>query len=159
MITLFTIGAVAVVVAVLSLALDGVFDLPDFEWFSTTGLGAGVAMFCFTAGLSQAAMAPAAMSYAIGAVAALIVMFGSSWLLYKLRHAGTDADSSVATAIGKFGSVVVPIEVGRTGQVSLTVGGETVQLNAVAEEDIALSQPVRVVDVVSPTCVKVENLR
>ncbi|MDR1711220.1 MAG: NfeD family protein [Propionibacteriaceae bacterium] len=155
--TLFIIGLVAIVLGGVSIALDGAFDLPASEWLSATGICAGGATFCFVGGILQ--FAPLPVWIIAGLVAALIVTGGTSFLMFKLRNSGGAHTTPVQTMIGSKGSVVVPIEPGKFGQINLVVAGETVQMNAVSEEEIPLGQPVRVLGVESATCVRVENLR
>ena len=159
MATLFIIGVIAVVIAAASLLFDGVLELPDSEWLSFTGLCAGVAVFCFVGGTMQGFSAPQWLWITAGIISALAVTGGTSVLLYKLRKVGMAETTPLRAMIGTMGSVVVPIEPGAFGQINLVVGGETVQMNAVADETIAISASVRVIDYESPTCVRVENLR
>jgi membrane-bound ClpP family serine protease len=159
MTTMFIIGGIALAIAAISLALDGVLDLPDSEWLSTTGLCGGVAVFCFVAGIMMSFSAPMALWIIVSLIAALAVTAGTSFLLFRLRKAGANETTPAAAIVGSTGSVVVPIEPGAFGQINLIVQGETLQMNAVSDEPIPLSQPVRVVSVESPTCVRVENLR
>jgi membrane-bound ClpP family serine protease len=159
MATMFLVGVISLVVAAVSLALDGTLDLPDSEWLSTTGVFSGVAMFCFVAGTMQGLGAPMPAWIAAGAISALIVTGGTSFLIFKLRKAGSRSSMSSENLLGSTGSVTVPIEPGGFGQINLAVGGETLQMNAVSDESIAFNQSIRVVGVESPTCVRVENLR
>ncbi|MDR1236766.1 MAG: hypothetical protein LBK28_00835 [Propionibacteriaceae bacterium] len=159
MTTMFIIGAIALVVAIVSLALDGTLDLPDSEWLSTTGVFSGVAIFCFVAGIMQGYGAPMPAWIIAGAISALLVTGGTSFLIFKLRKSGAQSSTPVQKLLGTTGSVTVPIEPGGFGQINLSVSGETLQMNAVSDEAIAFNQSIRVVGVESPTCVRVENLR
>lgn len=157
--TLFIIGGIALVVGVVTLLADGLFDLPESEWLSTTGLAAGVAMFCFVAGIMVGAGFPLGIAAIPGTAAALTVLVGTSWLIYRLRNTGDSTDTSAQAAVGARGIVVTAVLPGQFGEVDVTVGGEKHRLNAVADEQIPAQQPVQVVEMVSPTCARVIHLR
>lgn len=158
--TLFVIGTVAVVLGALALAADGALDfLPDSEWFSLTGIAAGVAMFCFTAGALEAAGVGFGIAAIPGAIAALAVIVGVSWLIYRLRNSTAGPDSSIHSLVGSTGSVITPIPAGGTGEVDVRHGGERQRFNAVSDDEVPAGAQVSVVGVVSPTCLRVQHLR
>lgn len=160
MTTLFVVGIVAVLVGAIALAADGALDfLPDSEWFSLTGLAAGVAMFCFTTGILVGIGLPFAIAAIPGAVAALAVLAGTSWLIFKLRNSTAGPDSSMASLVGRTGSVITAIPAGSTGEVDVRAGGERHRFNAVCDEDVPAGATVEITGVVSPTCLRVTQLR
>ncbi|MCW5951632.1 MAG: hypothetical protein KIT69_05205, partial [Propionibacteriaceae bacterium] len=85
--TLFLIGIVAVVLGAIALLADGALDfIPDTEWFSLTGIAAGVAMFGFTAGILEGVGIPLTIALVIGGAAGLSVLVGVTWLIFRLRN-------------------------------------------------------------------------
>ncbi|MEA5053044.1 MAG: NfeD family protein [Propionicimonas sp.] len=156
---LFVVGFVAVVFGVITLLTDGLFDLPDLEWVSSTGLAAGVAMFAFLSGILVGFGIPLGIAAVPGVLAGVGVVAGTSWLLYRLRNSTTGPDTSAAAVVGATGIVITSILPDRLGEVDVVVNGEKQRLSAVSDEEIAAQQPIRVEAVVSPTCVRVVNLR
>ncbi|MCA0252216.1 MAG: hypothetical protein LCH76_08025 [Actinobacteria bacterium] len=159
--TLFLIGIIAVVVGAIALLADGALDfIPDTDWFSLTGIAAGVAMFGFTAGILEGIGSPLTIALVVGGAAGLGVLVGVTWLIYRLRNfSAGGADSSINSLIGATGTVITPIPDGCTGEVDIRYGGERHRFNAVADEEIPSAGQVNVVGVVSPTCVRVVHLR
>lgn len=156
---LFLVGAIALVIGVLSLLFDGALDLPDSEWFSLTGLSAGVAMFGFIAGLLVGSGAPLWLASIPGGIVAIGVMAGASWLVYRLRHAAPGPDLGIQSLVGEQGVVSTGLPLGGTSEIDLSVNGERFRLYAVSDEEIPAGATAEVVDVVSPTCVRVVQLR
>jgi len=158
--TLFLIGIVAVVVGAIALLADGVLDfIPDTDWFSLTGIAAGVAMFGFTAGILEGIGFPLSIALVAGGVAGLGVIVGVSWLIYKLRNSSDSPDSSINSLVGATGTVITPIPAGGTGEVDVRFGGERHRFNAVSEDAIPATGQVSIVGIVSPTCLRVVHLR
>jgi membrane protein implicated in regulation of membrane protease activity len=159
--TLFLIGIVAVVVGAIALVADGALDfIPDSEWFSLTGIAAGVAMFGFTAGILEGIGLPLSIALVVGGAAGLGVIVLVSWLIYKLRNFSSGGvDSSINSLVGSIGTVITPIPASGTGEVDVRFGGERHRFNAVSEDDIPATAQVSIVGIVSPTCVRVVHLR
>lgn len=158
--TLFLIGTVAIVIGAVGLLADGALDfLPDSEWFSLTGLAAGVAMYCFVTGVLMSWGLAFGVASAPGALVALGVMAGASWLIYRLRNSGSDVDSSVQRMVGVTGTVVTPTFPGVTGEIDLVVAGERHRMNALSTDEIPAGGRAQVVEIVSPTCVRITQLR
>lgn len=159
--TLFLIGIIAVVAGAIALLADGALDfIPDTDWFSLTGIAAGVAMFGFTAGIMEGVGLPLSMALVVGGVAGLGVLVGVTWLIYKLRNVTAGgADSSINSLIGATGTVITPIPAGGLGEVDIRYGGERHRFNAMSEDEIPAAGQVSVVGIVSPTCVRVVHLR
>ncbi|MFT4108636.1 NfeD family protein [Propionicimonas sp.] len=160
MTTLYVIGTVAVVLGAIGLLVDGALDfVPDSEWFSVTGLAAGVAVYAFTTGILVGTGLPLGVASLPGALAALVVMVGASWLIYRLRNSGTEHDTSASRMIGLGGTVITPTGPGLTGEIDLVLAGERHRMNALSDDDIPAGGRAEVVDVVSPTCVRIIQLR
>lgn len=161
MTTLFVVGAVAIAFGVLALLLDGALDfIPDTEWFSLTGLAAGVAVYAFTTGILVGAGLSFPIASIPGAVAALVVMVGASWLIFKLRNSGSNADTNSAQRmVGLIGTVITPARPNDPGEIDLLLGGERIRMNAVSNDDVPAGSRAEVIEVVSPTCVRIAHLR
>ncbi len=158
--TLFLIGIGAVVLGAVALLADGALDfIPDTEWFSLTGIAAGVAMFGFTAGILEGIGIPLAVALVVGGVAGLGVLVGVTWLIYKLRNSSDSPDSSINSLIGSTGTVITPIPADGLGEIDVRFGGERHRFNAISEDEIPATGQVSIVGIVSPTCVRVVHLR
>lgn len=158
--TLFVIGTIAVVVAVFALLADGALDfLPDSEWFSVTGLAAGVAMYGFVTGILVGIGWSLGLASIPGGIAALAVMLLASWLIYKLRNTHSGPDSSAERRIGATGTVITPTFPGGTGEIDLRLAGERHRMNAVSDDEIPVGGRAQVTGIVSPTCVRIVQLR
>lgn len=158
--TLFLIGTIAVVIGAVGLLADGALDfLPDSEWFSLTGLAAGVAMYCFVTGILVGAGWPLGPASVPGGIAALALMVGASWLIYRLRNSGSSDDNSAQRMVGVTGTVLTPTHPGVTGEIDLVLSGERHRMNAVSDDDIPAGGLAQVVELVSPTCVRITQLR
>lgn len=159
--TLFLIGIVAVVLGAVALVADGALDfIPDTDWFSLTGIAAGVAMFGFTGGILESIGIPLPIALVVGGVAGLAVLVGVTYLLFKLRHVGAGGiDSSINSLVGSTATVITPIPVEGIGEVDVRFGGERQRFNAVSDDEIPATAQVSIVGIVSPTCLRVVHLR
>ena len=156
---LFIVGVIALAVGGLVLLLDGVFDLPDHQWFTMPGLAGGVATFCFTAGSLIGFGVPDVPAYLLGGVTAAGMYALLAWGIYKLRHATSAPDTSAKMVLGKTVKVITPIRPGGTGQVEVTVSGEKRRMSAISVDQIEIGQHAEVTELVSLTCVRVSQLR
>lgn len=96
--TLYLIGIAAVVLGAIALLADGALDfVPDTDWFSLTGIAAGVAMFGFTAGILEGVGISLSIALIIGGIAGLGVLVGVTWLIYKLRNFSAAAPTRPST--------------------------------------------------------------
>lgn len=159
--TLFLIGIIAVVVGAVALLADGLLDfVPDTDWFSLTGIAAGVAMFGFTAGILEGIGITLAIALVVGGLTGLAVLAGVTWLIFKLRNVpSSGADSSITSLIGSTATVITPIPAEGIGEVDVRHGGERHRFNAISEDAIPAAGQVTVVGIVSPTCLRVVHLR
>ncbi|MGC4153842.1 MAG: NfeD family protein [Propionicimonas sp.] len=159
--TLFLIGIVAVVVGAVALVADGALDfIPDTDWFSLTGIAAGVAMFGFTAGILEGIGLPLPIALVVGGAAGLGVLVGVTWLIFRLRNVSSGGvDSSINSLVGSTATVLTPIPADGIGEVDVRFGGERHRFNAVSDDEIPATAQVSIVGIVSPTCVRVVHLR
>ena len=159
MTTLFIVGVIALAVGGVVLLFDGVFDLPDHQWFTMPGLAGGVATSCFTAGTLIGIGVPDMPAYLLGTVAAAGMYALLAWGIYKLRHSTSAPDTSAKSVLGKTVKVITPIRPGGTGQVEVTVSGEKRRMSAISVDQIEIGQHAEVTELVSLTCVRVSQLR
>ncbi|MFV0260785.1 MAG: NfeD family protein [Acidimicrobiales bacterium] len=154
-----TIAVIGAVLLLLSLILDGWIDAavpgPDF----LTGPEVGALLVTFGLfgwyaenGLSWALLPAVGLASVTGA--------GMSYLTYRavkaLMGQPTDATPTTASLIGQPGKVVTPLTGGRVGEVIVSLGGATTKYTAVADHDLPVGAPVVVVDVESPTKIRVQ---
>jgi membrane-bound ClpP family serine protease len=150
-------------ILVLALGLLGV-EIFDFDGFvPLEAIAGGMAMFGFAAAIASSAMdartAPALLaSVGIGVAAAI----PAGWLAVLLGRAAermhTDATPVRDDLIGALGVVVTPIPGHGYGEVRVTLGGQPVKLNAIAERPIPLGAQVFVINAPSDTSVFVEQV-
>lgn len=151
------IGIVGALLLVISVVLDGVFDIFDFGDgpLSLTTIAAFTAIFGFAAFASVGAGASVTMGGAIGAVAGLAGGAAAWWLSRLIRGAESSTAVTADELVGAEASVVLAIPAGGLGEIALVRHGERVSLSATAETAIARGTRVRVSQTLSATSVTV----
>ncbi len=154
------IGIVGAILLLLSVLLDGVFDLFDFGDgpLSLTTIAAFTAIFGFTAFASVGAGATTSAAGVIGAVAGLIGGAAAWWLSRLIRRAESTTSITSEEIVGSEASVVLAIPVGGLGEVALVRHGERVSLAATAAAAIPRGARVRVTQSLTATSVLVEPI-
>lgn len=152
------IGIVGAILLLLSVLLDGVFDLFDFGDgpLSLTTIAAFTAIFGFTAFASVGAGATTSAAGVIGAVAGLIGGAAAWWLSRLIRRAESTTSITSEEIVGSEASVVLAIPVGGLGEVALVRHGERVSLAATSSTAIPRGARVRVMQSLTATSVLVE---
>ncbi|MDR1264295.1 MAG: NfeD family protein [Propionibacteriaceae bacterium] len=162
-----TVFLVLGVVGVLLLALftfvddhlGGIFDaLGGGDWFSGASLSGflgalgfgGLLVLSWTGSVTLAWVAGAGLGLGLGALVA--------WAMFRLRHTQDGGAPTTASLLGQEGTVVTAIPADGFGEVKLLHGGHLVKLSARANLPITPGQPVTVIDVLSPTAVRVAQL-
>ena len=145
----------------LGIVLGGVFDFDlDLDadvgdWVSVPVLGAFLGAFglggLVVSSLTDDAALPA---LAGGAVAGVALGWVAGRLTRAFMDMPTDAAPGSRDFMGQLGRVVTPVAGGR-GEVMLRVGGTPQKLSATADVDIVLGAEVVVVEVLSPSAVRV----
>ena len=152
------IGAVGLVVLLLSLLLgelfDGVFDALPGDVLSTSVVAGFLAAFGFAGGLAEGALGTAA-AVLVGLVAGVAVGGGAGWLTRGLSRMRTDETPARESLVGLPGTVVTQVPSQGYGEVSVTVAGHLTKLNARADEVLFVGTPVTVTATLSPTSVMV----
>ncbi len=144
------IGIIGALLLVVSVVLDGVFDLFDFGDgpLSLTTIAAFTSIFGFASFASVGAGT-------IGAVSGLAGGAAAWWLSRLVRGAESNTAVSSDELLGAEASVVLAIPAGGLGEIALVRHGERVSLSATAEHDIPRGSRVRVAQTLSATSVAV----
>lgn len=152
------IGIVGALLLLVSVLLDGIFDLFDFGDgpLSLTTIAAFTAIFGFAAFAATGAGVGTGVAATIGALAGLVGAAAAWWLSRLIRNAESNAAVSEADLVGSEASVVLPIPADGLGEVALVRHGERVSLSATAREAIPRGSRVRIVQTLTSTSVLVE---
>jgi len=152
------IGIVGAVLLLISIALDGIFDVFDFGDgpLSLTTIAAFTAIFGFASFAMVGAGASATVAGVVGALAGIAGGAIAWWLSRLVRNAESNTSVSSGDLIGDEASVVLAIPEGGLGEVALVRHGERVSLSATAATAIPRGTRVRVVQTLTATSVVVE---
>lgn len=154
------IGIVGAVLLIVSVLLDGIFDLFDFGDgpLSLTTIAAFTAIFGFAAFGTVGAGASTGVAAVVGAVAGVVGGAAAWWLSRLIRSAESTTTVSSDELVGSEASVVLGIPVGGLGEVALVRHGERISLAASgpAETAIPRGSRVRIVQTLTSTSVLVE---
>lgn len=158
----FIIAFLALAVLVLSILLDGIFDVLHLDLFDGIFGPVSIAAFFVVFGFSGAWMSgntdwsnPAIIAIATGLGALVLVPVGFFMRFLEKSESGIVNSSSL---VGTVGTVITDIKVGAYGQVRLNHSGHLATLTATASEEIVSPTAVRVVSVTPPSIVHVEPL-
>ncbi len=152
------IGIVGAILLLVSVLLDGIFDLFDFGDgpLSLTTIAAFTAIFGFTAFATVGAGGDTALAAVIGAVVGLLGGVLAWWLSRAIRRAESTTAVTSTELVGSEAAVVLPIPAGGLGEVALVRHGERVSLSATADAAIPRGARVRIAQVLTSTSVRVE---
>ncbi|MFA5607771.1 MAG: hypothetical protein WDA07_11350 [Leucobacter sp.] len=152
------IGIIGVVLLLISLVLDGIFDAFDFGDgpLSLTTISAFTAIFGFTAFASVGAGTSTATAGVLGALAGLVGGAAAWWLTRLIRGAESSTAVRGDDLVGATGSVVLAIPATGLGEVAVVRHGERISLAAVADEPIPRGAAIRIVQTLTSTSVRVE---
>ncbi len=153
----FIIGIVGALLLIISVVLDGVFEVFDFGDgpLSLTTIAAFTAIFGFAAFASVGAGASVTTAGAIGAVAGLAGGAAAWWLSRLIRGAESSTAVTADELVGAEAGVVLAIPAGGLGEIALVRHGERVSLAATAETAIARGSRVKITQTLSATSVTV----
>lgn len=155
------VGGIGLAVLVLSLVLGDVFDLDvDVDGgglVSGPVIGGFVAAFGFGGALAMSVIADRIGVGIVAGLAAGVVIGFVTWRLVRaLMHMPTDPPVRHEDLLGKSGKVITPIPSGGYGEVMVRHAGQQLKVSARADRPVATATTVVVVEVVSPSSVKVE---
>lgn len=152
------IGIIGALLLVISVVLDGIFEVFDFGDgpLSLTTIAAFTAIFGFASFAMVGAGASATVAGVVGAVAGIAGGAIAWWLSRLIRSAESNTSVSSDELIGDEASVVLAIPENGLGEVALVRHGERVSLSATASAPIPRGARVRVVQILTATSVVVE---
>ena len=153
------IGLVGAVLLLSSLLFDDFIDelVPDLDFLSGPVIGAFLAAFGLFGWFASSYDTVSALITLVVAVAGGVVLGGFTYQLTDvLMHQATDATPTTESLIGTTGRVVTPVSADGIGEVLLALGGASTKYTATAATDLPTGAPVVVIEVVSPTKVRVE---
>ncbi len=152
------IGIIGALLLVISVVLDGIFEVFDFGDgpLSLTTIAAFTAIFGFAAFAMVGAGATPTVAGVVGAVAGIAGGAIAWWLSRLIRSAESNTSVSSEELIGAEASVVLAIPAGGLGEVALVRHGERISLSATATAAIPRGTRVRVTQTLTATSVCVE---
>lgn len=152
------IGIAGAILLLISVLLDGVFDLFDFGDgpLSLTTIAAFTALFGFAAFATVGAGAPTGVAAVVGAAAGVAGGALAWWLSRLIRSAESTTAVTADELVGTEASVVLGIPAGGLGEVALVRHGERVSLAATADAAIPRGARVRIAQTLTATSVRVE---
>lgn len=155
------IGIIGVVLLLVSLLLDGIFEVFDFGDgpLSLTTLSAFTAIFGFASFAGVGAGLSTGVGAVLGALAGLLGGAAAWWLTRLIRGAESNTAVSGSDLVGSEGAVVLAVPLGGLGEVAVIRHGERISLAATADEPIPRGASVRIVQIITSTSVKVEAIR
>lgn len=149
----FMIGGVALVVLILAVLLDGIFDSDGP--ISLVSIGAFGTMFGFSAAVAVGLGVEPAWASLCGAGVGLIGGLAAWKMADYFKKSSTTASYSSQSLVGTVAVVNLGIERG-TGEVSFNKNGSTIFMTAHSEETIPKGRRVKIVDIVNDNSVMVE---
>lgn len=154
------IGIVGALLLVVSVLLDGIFEVFDFGDgpLSLTTIAAFTAIFGFAAFGTVGAGGSTGAAAVVGAIAGLVGGAAAWWLSRLIRRAESSTSLSSGDLLGDEASVVLAIPAGGLGEVALVRHGERVSLAASADTAIPRGARVRIVQTLTATSVLVAPL-
>lgn len=126
------------------------------DWVSLPVLAALVGAFGFVGAAVVALGAPTSAGIAAGVVGGLVLAAATARLMSGLLHMPTDATPRAGDVVGRPGRIVTALTADRTGEVLVRHAGQQLKFSALGDETLAVGAEVVVVEVVSPTLVRVE---
>lgn len=154
------IGIVGGVLLLLSLVLDGIFDVLDFGDgpLSLTTIAAFTSIFGFTAFACTGAGMGGATASLLGALAGVLGGAAAWWLSRLIRGAESSTAVRGEDLIGAEATVVLGIPAGGLGEVALIRHGERVSLSATSLAALPRGSRVRIESLITATSVSVVPL-
>lgn len=149
----FLIGGVALVVLIIAVLLDGIFDSDGP--ISLVSIGAFGTMFGFSAAVAVGLGLEPAWAALAGVFVGLIGALASWKMVDYFKKSSTTASYSSSSLVGTVAVVNLGIERG-TGEISFNKNGSTVFMIAHAEESIPKGRRVKIVHMVDANSALVE---
>jgi len=159
MLAFLAIGIFGVAVLLLSLLLDGIFDLFEFGDgpLSLTTISAFISVFGFSAlTASSLGLGPTGSAF-VGIAIGFLAGFAAYLITRSLK--GMEAQGHEESSfVSRSAVVTIPIPVDGFGEVAFTKGGDRITVSARASEPIPSGESVRIAAVLSSSSVLVVPL-
>lgn len=140
-----TIAGIGVLLLLLALIFDSIFDFDDGP-FSLTGIGSFLGAFGFSGWIALSSGLGVGWSALIGGIVGILCWVAAFYIVKLLR--GKEPESiSVEGYVGQSARVTTAIREAGIGEVVLNLRGEMLHLVAYADQPIALGKEVEIVSV------------
>ncbi|AXE38587.1 NfeD family protein [Acidipropionibacterium virtanenii] len=161
MITFLIIGAVGIVILLVSLILGDLagafshFDAIGGEYISTAVIAAFIGALGFAGALALAVTGSTVWAIGAGCGAGILFGAGASWLTRALTRSGSSYTPSGSELVGAEAHVISPIPADGMGQIRLSTHGHLLTLNARSQIPVSAGERVWISGRLSPTAVEV----
>lgn len=137
-------------------ALDTIDADADHDFLSIRAMAAGLAFFGLAGMWVQATGRGIWLALAVAAVVGGAALAAVAWAMRQMMRLERDGTVRMESAVGSAAVVYLGIPGGTApGKVHITLGGRTVECQAVSEKPLATGTPVVVVDVLGPGTLEV----
>lgn len=158
--TLLVVGFTGLALLLISILLDGVFEMFDFGGdgiLSVTTISAFIAVFGFAGLIANSNGASPGLSSFVGAIAGVAGAALSIYLtrLVKKIEGGSSVEES--TFEGLTGVVTIPIKENGLGEITISTGGERHYISARCKSDVAKGEKVIIKNMINSTSAFVEK--
>lgn len=152
------VGIIGVVLLLISLVLDGIFDAFDAGDgpLSLTSIAAFTAVFGFAAFAGVGAGLSTGLAATVGAFAGVVGGAGAWWLSRMIRRAESNTAVTGTDLVGSIGSVTLAIPEDGLGEVAVVRNGERLSLSATADHPIPRGAAITITQTITSTSVRVE---
>ncbi len=154
------IGALGVVLLVVSLVVgeifEGLFDALGGDLISGASVAAFLGTLGFVGALVLDATGRTGWAIVAGLAAGVAVGALAGWLTVSLTRGGDDSTVRSGSLVGREASVVSAVPADGYGEVSIVAAGHITKLNARSAAALSAGTPVVITAVLSPTSVQVE---
>jgi membrane protein implicated in regulation of membrane protease activity len=127
------------------------------DWLSIPVLAALVGAFGFAGAATLSFGAAMPIALVVGAIAGVLLAWAAARLTRGLMHMRTDAPVRSADMVGRPGRVVTALTPAQGGEVLVRHAGQQLKVAARGDEVLRVGDRVVVVEIVSPTLVRVES--
>lgn len=153
------IGIIGITLLLISVLLDGVFDLFDLGDgpLSLTTIAGFIATFGFVGLIATSMGASIPVASLSGALVGLMGGLGAWGLSRSFKKADSTMGISVSTLEGRTATVILPIKDGNLGEISFHSNGLNQTFSAKAKENLEVGDKVTITGVLSNSSVFVEK--
>ncbi len=153
------IGALGVVLLIVSLAVgeifEGVFDALGGDLLSGASVAAFLGTLGFVGALVLDATGRTGWAVAAGLAAGIVVGALAGWLTMSLTRGGDDSTVRSGSLVGREATIVNAVPADGYGEISVVAAGHITKLNARSDQPLPAGTPVTITAVLSATSVQV----